>query len=412
MGYRFTEKDVCAENATVSLVEKGWHGNNAVKIVFGKADETLYLYLPEAAAFAGKTAHITFRLFIEGEDGKYDETTVLTGDGRRVDYGFPQNTWSLINFDSSVCEKDGRYAVCVRVEKAAGKTVYLSDAEINDDTFALTDLLGGVKLYQMENVSALMCGYVVVTPEGRVLVIDGGGINDADNLYSFLKELGGRVDGWFLTHFHEDHVNALVGILEKYDIIIEKLYYDFRGAKNPDFKGDKDNPCVDEVEYCVRTYPEKVRSTAVPVPFEEYVYGSVRIMPLNEGYFADIENPVNNSCVAYKMYTPKESVLFLGDLGSSRGDEYLQDERFLRAIGDCRIVQMAHHGQNGVSDRFYNAIEDIRVCLYPAAKWIFDSDFGQGIGTSPLLTMHTRDLMRERGVRASFSCVEGRVLIE
>ncbi len=411
MGYRFTGKDVYAENAAVSLEENGWRCNNAVKAVC-RADGALYLYLSDAAAFAGKIAHVTFRFFVEGEEGKYDALTLFTGEGERIDYGFPQNKWSLVNFDFPICEKDGRCAVCVRLEKAVGKTVYFSDAEISDDTFDRTCLLGGVKLYQMDNVSALMCGYVVVTPEGRVLVFDGGGINDADNLYAFLKELGGHVDAWFLTHFHQDHVNALVGILENHDIVIEKLYYDFRGAKNPDFKGDEDNPCVDELEYCVRTYPKKVCSVAVPVPFEEYVYGSVRIVPLNEGYFADIENPVNNSCVVYKMYTPKESVLFLGDLGSSRGDEYLQDVRFAEAIKDCRIVQMAHHGQNGVSDDFYNAIADIRVCLYPAAKWIFDSDFGQGIGTSPLLTMHTRDLMRERGVRVGFSCMDGRVLIE
>lgn len=411
MGSRFMKESVYAENASVTLVENGWQGNNAVKLVW-EADGALCLYLPEAAAFVNKVAHIEFRLFVEGEDGKYDDLTLFTDAGKRIDYGFPQNKWSLVNFDSFVYEKEGKCAVCIRVEKAAGKTVYISAAEINGDTFAVTELLGGAKLYQMENVSALMCGYVVVTPEGRVLVIDGGGRDDADNLYSFLEEFGGRVDGWFLTHFHEDHVNALVGLLEKYEIVIQKLYYDFRGAKAPDFKGDKDNPCIKELEDRIRAYPEKVRSVAVPVPFEEYVYDSVKIVPLNEGYFANIENSVNNSCVVYKMYTPKESVLFLGDLGAIRGDEYLQRPRFAEEIGDCRIVQMAHHGQDGVSDRFYNALDDIRVCLYPAAKWIFDSDFGQGIGTSPLRTMHTRDLMRERGVRACFSCADGRVLIE
>ena len=61
----------------------------------------------------------------------------------------------------------------------------------------------------------------------------------------------------------------------------------------------------------------------------------------------------------------------------------------------------------GVTDYFYSMIDDIRVCLYAAPKWVFDNDEnGKGVNTSNLDTMHTRDLMRERGVRYSFHAID------
>ncbi len=60
-------------------------------------------------------------------------------------------------------------------------------------------------------------GYVFVTENGRLLVIDGGQTRlDAERLIETLREKGGErptVDLWIITHAHDDHYTALETIL-------------------------------------------------------------------------------------------------------------------------------------------------------------------------------------------------------
>lgn len=51
-----------------------------------------------------------------------------------------------------------------------------------------------------------MNSYVIRTDAGRVAVIDGGTAADAPYLRGFLAALGNRVEWWFVTHPHVDHM--------------------------------------------------------------------------------------------------------------------------------------------------------------------------------------------------------------
>ncbi|MBQ9709983.1 MAG: hypothetical protein IJV67_05125, partial [Clostridia bacterium] len=75
------------------------------------------------------------------------------------------------------------------------------------------------------------------------------------------------------------------------------------------------------------------------------------------------------------------------------------------------VVQAAHHGQGGVSDAVYKVFDEIKICLYSAPAWLYDNDSGKGINTATYGTLLTRALVRELGVRYSYSAVE-RVVIE
>ena len=65
--------------------------------------------------------------------------------------------------------------------------------------------------------------------EGNLIVFDGGRIEDADYLCDIIKENGGVVTTWFITHIHDDHIGALYEILNKQriDIRIKELVYNF-----------------------------------------------------------------------------------------------------------------------------------------------------------------------------------------
>jgi hypothetical protein len=61
--------------------------------------------------------------------------------------------------------------------------------------------------------------------------------------------------------------------------------------------------------------------------------------------------------------------LFLGDLGVEGGQKLLK--RYPTEL-KSDIVQMAHHGQGGVSKNVYQAIAP-RICLWPTPKWLWNN---------------------------------------
>lgn len=208
------------------------------------------------------------------------------------------------------------------------------------------------------------------------------------------------------------YIDAFLNLFDYYgsdnDLVVENLYYDALDLNNPSFNEQESVSRANSINKLVSLQKGKriinAIQTSAKQSFKIGQYVTMKV--LNDAYFGPSGNPGNNASVVYKMETPGESVLFLGDLGD-RGDYYLNDSSFRNEMKSCRVVQMAHHGQRGVTDYFYSMIDDIRVCLYAAPKWVFDNDEnGKGVNTSNLDTMHTRDLMRERGVRYSFHAID------
>ncbi len=83
--------------------------------------------------------------------------------------------------------------------------------------------------------SAAGMGYIVVTKNGNLIVIDGGFGEDAEDILTIIKNncssVPTKVDLWIITHPHTDHYGALREIAnnDKYrdQIKIEKILYWF-----------------------------------------------------------------------------------------------------------------------------------------------------------------------------------------
>ena len=62
-----------------------------------------------------------------------------------------------------------------------------------------------------------MNSFIITTDDGKVIVMDGGFNQDADNLIDWLKKLTGQevphVDAWFFSHPHLDHISAFIQIM-------------------------------------------------------------------------------------------------------------------------------------------------------------------------------------------------------
>ena len=412
-GTFFKNDSFSVEGAAAELCEEGYLNGNAIKMTLTSSNSGLYLYLPELQNIdIYADVHISLRLKIEKKTAVYGNLALIKSGGIKFDYALPRNTWNNINYESNVYVKNGKKYVWLGMNYAKNETVYISFASATVKTQDKNDMLGGVTLYQMNAVSSLMMGYVMITDDNKLIVIDGGDNADADNLIKFIRSFKNEVDGWFISHYHSDHVNALIKILNNYDIKINNLYYDF--SADPDeleLYGDSNNYCIAAMRNAVNSNRSKISNIIVPHKGDSYEFGTLKIKVLNDAYFAPGNNYVNDSSIVYKAETSKESILFLGDLGL-RGDDYMKDKYFVSEAEVCRIIQMAHHGQNGVSAAFYDMIKDIKVCLYPALAWVYDNNTGGGINSGSFTSLDTRNAMRERGVMFNFSETLGRIVLK
>ena len=282
------------------------------------------------------------------------------------------------------------------------------DFEISAISFekAKDNLFDGGVLYQLAPVAALNMSYVFVTKQGKVLVFDGGREFDEPRLTAFIQTLGGVVEHWFITHYHDDHIRALMEIFKKQSLGVKNIYFHFPPVELLSDRGDSNNSLVSEFTGLI---PHSVtRHTAkkgLTVCVDE-----ATITVLNDACFEKGDNFVNDSSVCFKLSVNKTNVLFTGDLGI-KGDDYLLEDDFVAQIKDCNVVQMAHHGQSGVSKKFYEAT-GVEICLYPTAKWLWNNDKGDGKNSCTWKTLKTREWMREMKVIKSYPALEEVVRIK
>lgn len=272
--------------------------------------------------------------------------------------------------------------------------------------------LGGGRLLQIANrTSKQMMGYLVECPDGKLIMIDGGNsfAEEAENLYEMIRQRGGRVELWLFTHAHCDHngtFNYLLENREKYPIEIGEVAFSFPRREWLEVREDWDEnsrffALLESRALKVHTLTEgevischgiDIKIISVPRDYEGYAR-------------------INPTSVIMKLAFPKREVLFLADFDQNAEEEFYRyhskDEL------KCDIVQMAHHGQGGVSEEFYSHISP-KICLYPAPRWLWENnlyrcDDPATVGKGPFTTLQTREWMERLGAEASYSQADGDV---
>ena len=289
---------------------------------------------------------------------------------------------------------------------------------------------GTVELYQLAPESqSLMMSYVVVTPNRKIVVIDGGidgaGMNAPPYLPSAIRAILGlgegeyfEIEAWFLSHIHWDHYYELAKMLKKYketdNYKINNIYFDFPeyGVEWRSSAGDSDydQPTLDVLINGMDKYygmmgfdgldgadiPEERRTA--PEGSKGYYYNLLNGAVINEERIAEGltltvdgvdfnilmtwwkgAQSINSTSVIIKMEYGGKSVLFLGDCASDEG------RRLIETVGAETVrsdyVQMGHHGQGGPDEPFYKKIgakDSIR--LWPTPDWVWTNANSYAIG--------------------------------
>ncbi len=269
----------------------------------------------------------------------------------------------------------------------------VSDEAESEDSqdFEVSPMTGTAMTMLSSQGGAQMLSSVIRSQNGRLVVVDGGWEADGGYLVEHIKANGGVVDAWLITHPHSDHAGALYDILKNRsdDIEINRICYSFAPVSWYEEVSPEDANMVRNLVEELDKLPEEKLCGAVGKDYKITV-DNLRITAMNDRYQLDTD-PVNNSSITYMIDTGKKKVLFLGDLSYDGGS------RLGREAGNALkadIVQMAHHGQNGVGRSIYQSIAP-KICLWPTPQWLWDNDNGGGYNSGPWRTVETRSWMKE-----------------
>jgi len=243
-----------------------------------------------------------------------------------------------------------------------------------------------------------MMSYVMESEGGKVVVIDGGRVLDGNYLKNFLASHGNHVDAWFITHTHSDHVGALSWVLHNpADLVIDNIYASFPPA---DWMEDfYDADAMDSFETFTNALAVAGKSYTGVGSGDVFDIDEIHIEILSVENTNITDNAVNNSSMMMRVSDPAKSVLFAGDLGDLAGDYLLGvvDHQKLKAD----YVQMAHHGQAGVGENFYQVVQP-DYCLWPTPLWLWNNDNGGGYDSGPWTTLETRQWMDDLNVKSNY----------
>lgn len=319
----------------------------------------------------------------------------------------------------------GSAAATTAADTTAEDTVTESAAATEEEETTVTDepkVPGKCELYQLapENMS-LMMSYVIITPNRKVVVIDGGidgnGLEGRTYLPAAIRAILGLAEGdyfeveaWFLTHVHRDHYYELAKLLKAYkaedNYKINNFYFDYPeiGVEwdSAAGSGDYDLPRLDTLKagmdnyYSVNAFggvngadiPEE--KFAKPEGAENYYYDLLNGAVINEenikkGLTLNVDGVafrvlltwckdsryVNSTSVIMRMEYAGKSVLFLGDCASDESDRLLAE--YPPEVMKSDYIQMGHHGQGGPDQKFYDAVDAAHsIRLWPTPNWVWN----------------------------------------
>ena len=243
--------------------------------------------------------------------------------------------------------------------------------------------------------------FIITTEDGKVIVVDGGFSFETDYFIQYLKAVTGqrrpKIDAWFLSHPHMDHVEVFNEVAENRtkQVTFDKVMLHYVPYALYESRSQEEGmQMVGAFDRISKAFPEKVQILNTGDVFN---IGKAKITVL---YTADPSFiDVNEHSVIFRMDLGGKSAVFTGDAQVNAGNKALADWESSGLI-DCDICKMAHHGQNGVDRNFYEAVSP-EICLWPTPSWVWDNVNGN------LQTLEVRGWIDELGVKENDVAKDG-----
>lgn len=267
-----------------------------------------------------------------------------------------------------------------------------------------------IKITQLKNNGhSQMMGYIIQTKSNKTIVIDGGTHDDSENLINHIRNTTNKVDTWFITHPHNDHASVIIDVINNTDIQIDNIYV-----------------TLNDISWYERYEPERAENAKnlIEALQNERIRENVHEVSLHQEIQIDninceilgIKNPEivnsqpgNNSSMVIRMKVNNKVILFLGDTAVESQNKLLENNSKEKLKAD--IVQMAHHGQNGVNEEFYRIVNP-KICMWPTPDWLWTNNSGAGEDSGDWLTKTTRKWMENLGVKQNIIEKDGDITLK
>lgn len=266
-------------------------------------------------------------------------------------------------------------------------------------------LIGGSNMKENGDVNS--CGYVIRSKNGELILVDGGRKIDAEIVYNYINKFGnGTVKYWYITHLHEDHIGALIELLnnENYNINIENLCY---AVNDKEWYISKNQRGLDyELAFFNSLENSKIKNRI------ECKKGQIIESDNLKCEIIRITNPdlkntdIGNDCSMVFKFTATDvnkDMIFLGDAFVRTSEELLKEDCINKL--PSYAVQMAHHGQNGVEKEIYEKIHPT-LCFFNCPEWLYNNDNGGGYNSGSWKSIEVRSWMEEMNT-TNFVAFEG-----
>ncbi len=250
--------------------------------------------------------------------------------------------------------------------KLYGRTTYYAVLTPNDPSWILTeyeDASGDQGLaYTMKNMK-----------DGTLIVIDGGNAGNEQQMRDAIKENGGVVDAWILTHYHKDHIDTFNAIyanpkgIEIKDIYVTPLEPEVFYSLGLEEWDDVDTyetfmkltESADNINYVNRNDVLKYSDGLKITFFNSY----------DEVVAEGREDVPNNDSLVFKLETEDRSILICADAHSEYLAKYLVETYGENLKAD--ILQCGHHGNNSMPQTtgFYEMVAP-EIAIFDAPEWL------------------------------------------
>ena len=239
--------------------------------------------------------------------------------------------------------------------------------------------------YAFENDQALIdCGMclLIQCPDYSFFVVDSGHymqFNDNDRIYKFMRERTPEgqkvvVNGWLLSHAHSDHISKFMDFLRynRSDVIIEGIYSNLI----PDTNENSRFWSTEEVLLSRKLF-KMLESTDIPTykihTGQRFYIRNLcfDVLGTHEDIYPQVMKDYNDSsCMV--MLTAEDSRIFIpGDASNLASLELTK--RYGKTL-KCDVVQIAHHGHNGLYKEAYELL-DADVAVFPITRIKFDEEY-------------------------------------
>ncbi len=205
--------------------------------------------------------------------------------------------------------------------------------------------------------------YVIILPDGRFVIFDGGYAQDASRLYRFLCDNNKRSDGklviaaWVITHDHGDHTGCFYEFVKAgYSSKVTLQNWIVNPAVPEQFhrKAGWGNYLLNQVWDDLATFDGEVKWVR-PHAGQKLRFCDVEFEVLftHEDVYPINPSSLNDTSTVLRMIVDGQTVLFSGDC-MRRSCDLMCDK-----LGDALKIdwlQINHHGHSGGTTEFYQKV--------------------------------------------------------